>query len=1065
MCPYLHSIEVKTAQARGMKRIILMRTEFISALVLQQFVRSGLRKAFWVLIAVFAACPRATARVAVFWQQGFPTVSSDPVSREVLERAFDGMAPEFLDIRTLKAPAALQECSLLVMPYGSALPVEDWPAIVNYLRAGGNLLVLGGQPFRVPVAEANGTLRLGKPQDTYSRQIGIWHTYAIPQADAAHFRWKPGYSFLPKVEVRAQKFFVLEGRLDGLGYMLSAAGERVAAPVVVMDRNFLGPASGGAPGSRLVMLDFEPQRNYWELPEGIALIRAAADYARHGATQFWLETQYASLRPREPEQIVVHLRRAPGAAHALSLGGSVRLELISSNRLLQAKEISCEGIAADQEVEFHLPLAPGFYTLRATFSAEGRPREFSQNGFWVDDGSGLKSGPVLGVRGNFLTKDGSPYFPFGTNYFTTEENGWDFSGPRNAWVWERDFGEMQKHGVTLVRTGVWMGQLKFIDPATGGVSERFLRNVDAYLLSARGHGIFVNFTLCAFDPQTVWRQPGERSAIRGAGSNPYTDPVAIRAEQNYMLSIVRHFRSVPFLSWDLINEPSFSNPQHLWKGNTPNGDPTELAAWRQWLQKKYRTVAQLAAAWSVPAEQLGSFQSISLPSEQDLQWKRYGNQQEVRAFDYNLFAQDMFSRWVKLMVAAIRATGSKQLIDVGQDEGGVTDRLLNPFYGASGVSFTTNHTYWQDDALLWDSVAAKLPGIPNIVGETGYQPVWQPDGKWRYDEISGFPLIERKLALGFAAGSSGALQWDWAREPNFGMLRGDGSSKIWEDMMTRMGAFARQAAPYAARLIQPEVAIVLPQSLQLSVFNPLALGAQQNCVRALYQVARSAGYAVGEYQTGKLGRPKLIILPSPWVLSQTAWEAILDRVRRGSVLLVSGRFDQDPHFHATGRQHETGIDYQPSLLTLRDDILEWPSGKARLIFAGNKTTFLDRASLPGGRTFEEKALGQGKILFVPFPLELNSNLQAIGDVYAYALKVAGVQHVYLTNLRDPGILICPTRFPGATLYVLTSETGSTQVSFEDLTSGRTFSGKLAAGRAALLLISGKGKVLASYNWQ
>src|SRR6185437_16348996 len=105
---------------------------------------------------------------------------------------------------------------------------------------------------------------------------------------------------------------------------------------------------------------------------------------------------------------------------------------------------------------------------------------------------------------------------------------------------------------------------------------------------------------------------------------------------------------------------------------------------------------------------------------------RYGNDHQVRAFDYNLFAQNMFSNWVHTMVATIRATGSRQLINVGQDEGGVSDRVLNQFYATAGVSFTTNHTYWNDDALLWDSVVAKHAGIPNITGETGYQPVWPP---------------------------------------------------------------------------------------------------------------------------------------------------------------------------------------------------------------------------------------------------------------------------------------------------------------------------------------------------
>ena len=89
-------------------------------------------------------------------------------------------------------------------------------------------------------------------------------------------------------------------------------------------------------------------------------------------------------------------------------------------------------------------------------SEGGEFREFYQNGFWVEDAAAVNSGPALGVQGDFLTRDGAPFFPVGTNYFTTEENGWDFSGPRNAWVWDKDFDEMSHHGVSFVRTGVWM---------------------------------------------------------------------------------------------------------------------------------------------------------------------------------------------------------------------------------------------------------------------------------------------------------------------------------------------------------------------------------------------------------------------------------------------------------------------------------------------------------------------------------------------------------------------------------------------------------------------------------
>jgi hypothetical protein len=546
--------------------------------------------------------------------------------------------------------------------------------------------------------------------------------------------------------------------------------------------------------------------------------------------------------------------------------------------------------------------------------------------------------------------------------------------------------------------------------------------------------------------------------------NPYTDPVSVDAEQAYIRSVVARFKDVPWLSWDLINEPSFSNPRKIFSGNYPNADPTEIAAWHKWLSQKYGNLSELGDAWRVPVADLGSFDAVPLPSIGDLRYERYGNANQVRALDYNLFAQDMFSAWVKSMVSLIRSSGSNQLIDVGQDEGGVTDRVLNQFYSRAGVSFTTNHTYWQDDSLLWDSVVAKQPGIPNITGETGYQPAWQPDGSWRYDEFTGLGLTERKWALGFAAGTSGAMQWDWEREVDFGMQRSDGSEKAWENMIRDLGEFARQAAPFADALIEPDVAIVLPQSYQLSVSNSLGLEAQQTAVRALFNYAHSQAYAVGEYQSQLLGNPKLILLPSPFGLTDEAWQSIEQRVRAGAVLLVTGPFGEDAHFHATGRQDSVGLPYINGPLTIRENLFDFPGGEEVLEYPGMKTTVLSRAILPNGEDWAEKPLGKGKILFAALPLELSGNLQAVADVYSYALKVANITPVYSTTLKDPGILICPTRFPRATLYVLASESNRSNVSFQDLRSDRKFSGTLPSGRAALLLVGTDGKLLATYHW-
>jgi len=1003
----------------------------------------------------------AYGKVMVFSQEGFPTVESQPVPRQSLEQSLAAWQPVFLTLDELNKPEALRDADLLVLPYGSAVPRDAWPAIQRHLDAGKSLLVLGGRAFMIPVVRTAAGFAAEGESGAYARDIGIEHTYEAPLSGPTKFLWKD--ATLTGGDVHARRIFVLEGRDHGLGYLINAASERVAAPVVAID---FQSEEGARRGARVVALGFDPEPAYWSSPDALAVIHQAADYALQGATEFRLEMQHATLAAGEIPQLVVRLANAREQREGRPQSGAVRLELRNESELLATEQISCSGDSVAQAVAFQKQLTPGFYEVRGTYEDAGKAREFYQTGFWVRDPKLLHSGSTYGVKGDFLTRDGTPFFPFGTNYFTTEHYGWGFHGAGNAYVWEHDFAEMEQHGVTFIRTGVWNNHLEIFDGDTGQAKERFLRNVEAFLLSAARYHIHVNFTFYAFDPQTVMRHPGEESLVRGPGSNPYTDPVALRAQQNYVLSVVRRFHDVPHLSWDLINEPSFSNPQHLWRGNTPNNDPTEVAAWHTWLREHYGSVDRLAAAWDVMPGELGSFDNVPLPAGEDLAMQRYGNPRLVRAVDYNLFAQEMFRRWVAEMVKAIRSTGSRQLIDVGQDEGGVSDRVLNQFFADAGVDFTVNHTYWRDDALLWDSVAAKRPGVPNFVGETGYQPVGRPDGGQRLDELTAFGLVERKWALGFAAANSGALQWEWGVGGDFGIKRSDGSNKTWEEMMRQMGEFAKAAAPHATGLKTPDIAIVLPQSLQLSIFNPVALTAQQNCVRALYQRARATAYVVGEYQIAALGQPKLILLPAPWVLSEKAWQAILERVRAGSTLLVTGRFDADEHFHPTARAKELGLDYRPGYLDTRENEVEWPGGRAWFTFGGEGTTFLERGVLASTKSAAEIEVGKGRILYFALPLELSDNLAALGQVYRTAIERAGAGRAYSTGSDDPGVLICPTEFADSTLYVLTSESSAAGgMRFRDAASGKEFSTRLESGRAALALIGHDGKVLASYNWQ
>ncbi len=540
-------------------------------------------RALAFLLAVCAATmvsaqTSASRHIVVFEQAGFPTIGTQPIAHSTLVRVL-GTAASFVDLPQLRSGAALQDASLLVMPYGSAVSTAAWPAVQHYLQHGGNLLLLGGQPLRVPVlGDGTGAFNTEAPQDSYSRAIDFRHSYALPlDLKTAHFAWRHGYEFLPAVDIRAEQVYAEEGRLNGLGYLEGADGTHLASPVIVADHG-----SGPMAGARIVALPFTPVAGYWASPDGVKLIGACARYAEAGATSLMIEAQYAALRPGELPELSVHLH-GPGrdaAAQEAMQAGQLHAELRLGDTVIDKADMP---LRADEaaSLPFRRALPAGVYTVRSTWTAPGQeaPQEFAENGFAVEELDALQSGSALGTRGDFITLDGKPFFPVGANYFSTEANGWDFSGPRNDAVWEHDFADMERHGVNFVRTGVWGGYGKFIEPATGAVNERFLRNLEGFLAAAHRHDIAVNFTLFAFSPHTNDSRP-QQGGDPNAGPtppNPYLDESAVQSEYGYVRSVVRRFGKLPWLSYDLINEPSFSNPRLIFKGNVPNCDPAELA--------------------------------------------------------------------------------------------------------------------------------------------------------------------------------------------------------------------------------------------------------------------------------------------------------------------------------------------------------------------------------------------------------------------------------------------------------------------------------------------------------
>ena len=93
-----------------------------------------------------------TSEIVCFWSEGFPTIDAQPILKETLHSALEEMPITFVHrVFDLGFCLLNQKSKLLILPYGSAFPLDAWTAIERFLRRGGNLVILGGRPFSHPV--------------------------------------------------------------------------------------------------------------------------------------------------------------------------------------------------------------------------------------------------------------------------------------------------------------------------------------------------------------------------------------------------------------------------------------------------------------------------------------------------------------------------------------------------------------------------------------------------------------------------------------------------------------------------------------------------------------------------------------------------------------------------------------------------------------------------------------------------------------------------------------------------------------------------------------------------
>lgn len=1028
----------------------------------EQLCRNLLCAFAFVLFFAFtfsANAQDAASPVVVFWESGFPAADSAPPPAD-LKRLIS--AAQFATADQLRTQLDNSATRLLVLPYGSAFPEDAWPGIFQFLQRGGNLLVLGGMPFtRAAYRDQAGwhlrdySVRCIRPLmiDQYHPAPGSDGLQFTANPDAAvqvpPFTWKRAFS--PVIRLSAVDLYkrggaagALDARLNPLAWGVKE-GRKLAAPAIEVDH-----LNNGFNGGRWIFLNAELTPESFTGPAADALIHRLVDRALQGSDEFTVRPTLPLYLPGEPVQLEIGWHSRNSAPGTLVARITTFPDGAPANRTTQTVSLPVSG-----PVVLPVANAKGLQIIEAELLDNNRRRAFYRSGFWIRDLDYLRGGPRLTVNQDYFELDGHPLAVVGTTYMSSEVQRLYFEHP-NVAVWNRDLAQIHSAGLNMIRTGWWTGWDKFCDE-NGQPYERTLRTLEAYLMTARKNGLPVQFNFFAFLPDVL------------GGANPYLDPEAVRKQQTLISAVVARFRDVPDLAWDLINEPSIS--QHLWTMR-PNGDWVESMKWNEWLANRYPDRAALAAAWNVTP---GSVQeSVSLPGWDDFNPRgMYVGHNSLKLYDYFLFSQEVFAGWARAMRDAIRATGSQQLVTVGQDEGGYADRLSPAFFGPA-IDFTTNHSWWQDDHLLWNSLVAKQPGKAMLIQETGLQRSLMLDESYRRSLDSEAALLDRKIAVSFIQGS-GAIEWLWntnsymteSNETPIGAVWPDGVEKPEAAVMRAYAAFAASLSPHLRDPQPPPIAIITSQSAQFSVVQDAQIGAQRKAVRALAYDAHLSPCIITENQLDKLRAPKLAILPSPQSLTEASWQRLLKYVNEGGNLLVTGPLDRDEHWQKTPRAAAIIPGAKSEPLTYHNTSLQLAQRSIPLSFDLQAQNWLESLHFRDGATLAEIPHGKGRIYWTADPVELAEGTQAAADLYMYVAGKVGIGPSFdALSPIAPGVLVYPVVLQDSILYVMTSDSSTdAKLDLRDKSTGVRLTLTIPAQHAALALIGKQEKrVIAKYGY-
>lgn len=972
-----------------------------------------------------------------------------------------------------------KEVDSFINLHGPYFPKSAWQAIYNHLHCGKGFVHIGGKPFRIPCYYADGKWEMERAQTAYHQQLNIHETLHVDAEPILSLQHNPDIPVFSDKEdlftiedtcnfvLHVTKSSAIEAEMGSAGPMdariypllkgISKTEREVAAPGVLIE-NTRGEFTGG----RWLFINQQVNDAFWT-DKGAKALQEFSSFVNSGVTEMWLKTNYATYEEGERPKVTLQLQSFQSGETQWDFTFNVTQD----GKRIFSKEETMKVSQQLNLLSFVLPIdiSPGLYQITCDAkSSTGESRTVRQ-GFWCMDRKLLQTGDVMTRDRDYFQKDGRPMPIVGMTYMTSDVARYFLFLP-NPHVWDRDMAQMKRAGINYIRTGIWTAwrNMMFVD---GHVDENVLRSIDAFILCAKKHDIEVTFNFFSFTPET-WE-----------GENPYLDPRSVEAQKRFIAAIVSRHTETTNINWDLINEPSLFDPSRTFGGPRPLHDKYDRKAYQEWVKNRHASIQELQEKWNMTAQELPSFDSIEPPEPAEINFgirDMITGKKGLKWLDYTLYTMDMHNVWANELTNTIRQFAPNQLVTVGQDEA-LAGQRPSPLFYSDVVDYTTNHTWWMLDQLVWDGIFTKDPEKPNLIQETGIMYVENPNNQARRSEAELRNILERKYAYSFSTGGAGAVQWLWntnyymnnINESNIGAIRADGTEKPETNVSYDFGAFMKETRDLFKGRELEEIAVVFPYSNDFSN-RRLAFDATTKLTRTLAYEMNTPFRALSEYHLESLENetPKLVVIPSPHNFSSEALAAILETVKeQGITLLFTGPINIDEYWQSTERTKDIfGSTKMENIL--REELLEINDKQYPVSFGGERIADTKKeiaASAKNGEAINEITYGKGKIIWSPIPVELNDRSEPIIALYEYAIQKAGV-HCHLDWLQGdmPGNYGRKLSFEAGSLFIFVSEFGKdTTIKIKDPDTNKTYSFLLESERTVMFATDKAGEITSVYR--